>query len=58
MLQNHKAMPKQHTVQTKLVRSVRVGVAASRQREMMVIIANAENVESAQWQEDHLHLTE
>jgi len=34
-------------------------VAARRQREMMVIIANAENVKSAEWQdEDNLDISE
>jgi len=34
-------------------------VAARRQREMMVIISNAENVKSAEWQdEDYLHISE
>jgi len=33
--------------------------AARRQREMMVIISNAENVKSAEWQdEDNLHVSE
>ena len=33
-------------------------VAACHQREMMVIIANAENVKSAEWQdEDNLHVS-
>ena len=55
ILGNSTATHKQQTVQTKLVRSF--GVAVHRQREMM-IIANAENVESAEWKEDHLDLTE
>jgi len=34
-------------------------VAACRQREVMVIISNAENVKSAEWQdEDNLHISE
>ena len=34
-------------------------VAVRRQREMMVIISNAENVKSAEWQdEDNLHISE
>jgi len=34
-------------------------VSARRQREMMVIISNAENVKSAEWQdEDNLHINE
>jgi len=34
-------------------------VAARRQREMMVIISNEENVKSAEWQdEDNLHISE
>ena len=34
-------------------------VAARRQREMMVIISNAENVKSVVWQdEDNLHISE
>jgi len=34
-------------------------VAASRQQEMMVIIANAENVKTAEWHdEDNLHISE
>jgi len=53
MLQNHTATHKQQSVKTKLVLSVKV--AARRQSDMMVIIANAENVE---WQEDHLTLAE
>jgi len=33
-------------------------VAARRQREMIVIISNAENVKSAEWQdEDNLHVS-
>jgi len=34
-------------------------VAARRQREMMVIISDAENVKNAEWQdEDNLHMSE
>jgi len=36
-----------------------ISVAARRQREMMVIIANADNVKSAEWQdEDNLDIGE
>jgi len=57
MLRNHIKTHKHQPSQTKLVRPVRV--AARQQREMMVIIANAENVKSAEWQdEDNLDISE
>jgi len=57
MLRNHVKTHKHQPSQTKLVRPVRV--AARRQQEMMVIIANAENVKSAEWQdEDNLDISE
>jgi len=52
-IKTHKHQPSQ----TKPVRPVRM--VARRQREMMVIIANAENVKSAKRQdEDNLHISE
>ena len=57
MLPNHIKTHKHQPSQTKLVRSVRV--AARRQREMMVIIANAENMKSAEWKDkDRLDIIE
>jgi len=56
ILGNSTATHKQQTVQTKL--KWPLGVAAHRQREIMMIIANAENVESAEWKEYHLNHTE
>jgi len=57
MLRNHIKMHKHQPSQTKLVWPVRV--AARRLREIMVIITNAENVKSAEWQDkDNLDISE
>jgi len=50
-IKTHEPSPKHQPSQTKLVRPVRV--VARRQWEMMVIIANAENVKSAEWQDEN-----
>ena len=50
ILRNHIKTHQHQPSQTKLVRPVRV--AARHQRETMVIIANAENVKSAEWQDE------
>jgi len=55
VLRNHTTMHNQQRVQTRLVRLVRV--VARWRGEMMVINANAENVEIAEWQEDRLDQT-
>ena len=57
ILRKYKATHKQQRVQTRLARPVRA--AAHRQRAIMVINVNAENVESAEWQQEgHLDLRE
>ena len=54
MLRSHTTTCKQQTVHINSAAGNRIRVAARRQHEMTAIVANAENLKSAEWQEENL----